>query len=152
MSQPLPAYDIKLNNDITLAIILNTADNDDIGYIVECDLTFPKHLHDKFKNFPPCPENITPKKEWLSQFQNYLIEEQQHNTNCNKLVPHLYEHKNYCIHYRNLKFIKSLGVEIGTVHNVVSFIQEPWMKPYIDFNTDKRKDAKNEFEKDFFSN
>jgi len=66
------------------------------------------------------------------------------------LVPHLYEHKNYCLHYRNLKFIKSLGVEIGTVHNVVSFIQEPWMKPYIDFNTDKRKDAKNEFEKDFF--
>ena len=66
-------------------------------------------------------------------------------------VPHLYEHKNYCLHYRNLKFIKSLGVEIGTVHNVVSFIQEPWMKPYIDFNTDKRKDAKMDLEK-IFSN
>ena len=71
MSQYLPAYDITLNRDITLETILNTGDNDDIGYIVECDLTFPKHLHDKFKNFPPCPENITPKKEWLSQFQNY---------------------------------------------------------------------------------
>ena len=47
MSQYLPAYAIKLNNDITLETILNTADNDDIGYIVECDLTFPKHLHDK---------------------------------------------------------------------------------------------------------
>jgi len=66
------------------------------------------------------------------------------------MVPHLYEHKNYCLHYRNLKFIKSLGVEIGTVHNVVSFHQDTWMKPYIDFNTDKRKDAKNEVEKDFF--
>ena len=48
-----------------------TTDNDNIGYIVECDLTFPKHLHDTFKNVPPCPENITPQKEWLSQFQNY---------------------------------------------------------------------------------
>ena len=66
------------------------------------------------------------------------------------MVPHLYEHKNYCFHYRNLKVVKSLGVEIGKVHNVVSFTQEPWMKPYIEFNTNKRKDAKNEFEKDFF--
>ena len=132
-----------------LKIFLNTADDANIGYIVECDLTFPKHLHEKFKNFPPCPENIAPKKEWLSEFQNYLIEEQKYNTNSKKLVPHLYEHKNYCIHYRNSKFLKSLGVKIGTVHNVVRFMQSSWMKPYIDFNTDKRKDAKNEFEKKF---
>ena len=52
MSQYLPAYAIKLNNNIKLETILNTADNDDIGYIVECDLTFPKHLHDKSKNSP----------------------------------------------------------------------------------------------------
>ena len=41
MSQYLPAYDIKQNKDIPLETILNTADNDDIGYIFECDLTFP---------------------------------------------------------------------------------------------------------------
>ena len=75
---------IKLNNDITLETILNTDDEYRIGYIVECDLTFPKHLHDKFKMFPPSPENITPKKEWLSQFQTDLIEEYQHNTKCKK--------------------------------------------------------------------
>ena len=67
------------------------------------------------------------------------------------MVPHLYEHKNYCLHYRNLRFVKSLGVEIGDVHNVVSFIQEPWMKPYIDFYTDKKKDAKMNLKK-IFSN
>ena len=66
------------------------------------------------------------------------------------MIPHLYEHKKYCLHYRNLKCVKSLGVEIGEVHIVVIFTQEPWMKPYIEFNTNKRKDAKNEFEKDFF--
>ena len=85
MSQPLPAYDIKQNTDITLESILNTGDNDDIGYIVECDLTFPKHLHDKFKNPPPCRETITPPEEWLSQFQTDLIEEQQYNTKCKKI-------------------------------------------------------------------
>jgi hypothetical protein len=60
------------------------------------------------------------------------------------------EHKNYCIHYRNLKYITSLGVKIGNVHNVVSFKQKAWLEPYIDFNTQMRKKAKNDFEKDFF--
>ena len=69
---------------------------------------------------------------------------------CKKLIPHLMEHKNYCIHYRSLKFVEKLGVKIGEVHNIVSFKQKAWLKPYIDFNTDKRKEAKNEFEKDFF--
>jgi hypothetical protein len=65
-------------------------------------------------------------------------------------MPHLYDHKNYVIHYRNLKFIVNLGVEVTHIHKVLSFTQTAWMKPYIDFNTDKRKEAKNEFEKDFF--
>ena len=59
------------------------------------------------------------------------------------------EHKNYVIHYRNLKFIKDLGVEIGQVHNILSFDQSAWLKKYIDFNTEKRKQANNDFEKYF---
>mgnify|MGYP003343551889 CR=1 FL=1 len=66
-----------------------------------------------------------------------------------KLVPHLMDHENYCIHYRNLKYLVSLGVEINKVHNIVSFKQKAWLKPYIDLNTEMRKQAKNDFEKDF---
>ena len=67
-----------------------------------------------------------------------------------KLVPHLMDKKNYCIHYRNLKYVKELGLVIEKVHNVIRFDQSTWLKEYIDFNTEKRKEAKNEFEKDFF--
>jgi len=66
------------------------------------------------------------------------------------LVPHLYPHEKYCIHYRDLQFVHNLGVKIDKVHNIISFTQKKWLKSYIDFNTDKRKQSKNDFEKDFF--
>jgi hypothetical protein len=39
---------------------------------------------------------------------------------------------------------------ITKVHNIISFNQSAWMKPYIMGNNALRKDAKHDFEKDFF--
>ena len=42
------------------------------------------------------------------------------------------------------------GLILNKVHRVIQSYQEAWLKPYIDTNTEKRKDAKNDLEKDFF--
>ena len=45
-------------------------------------------------------------------------------------------------------FISRLNIK--RVHRILEFKQGDWMKPYIDFNTQKRKEATNEADKNFF--
>ena len=58
--------------------------------------------------------------------------------------------KNYMLHYRNLQLYLSLGVKLTIFHKVLKFKQSDWKKNDIDFNTGKRTNATNSFEKDFF--
>ena len=41
-------------------------------------------------------------------------------------------------------------MKLKKIHRVIEFNQEAWLKPYIDMNTELRKLAKNDFEKDLF--
>ena len=49
-----------------------------------------------------------------------------------------------------LKFYIRHGMLIDKVHSVISFKQSKWLEKYINFNTQKRNKAKNDFEKDFY--
>ena len=66
-----------------------------------------------------------------------------------KLVCNIHNKENYVLHIRTLKQALNQGLKLTNVHRIIQFDQEAWLKPYIDMNTDLRKDAKNNFEKDF---
>ena len=67
-----------------------------------------------------------------------------------KIVANLHDKTECIIHIRNLKQPLNHGLVFKKVHRVIKFNQNSWLKPYIDMNTDLRKKAKNDFEKDFF--
>ena len=70
--------------------------------------------------------------------------------NVEKLVPNLYDKKNYVIYIRALDQALSNGLRLDRIHRSIEFDQSAWMKTYIDFNTQLRTKANNDFEKDFF--
>ena len=58
--------------------------------------------------------------------------------------------KNYITHYVNLRQAVGNGIKVEKVHRIIKFKQRAWMKPYIDYNTEKRKHAVGKFDKDFY--
>ena len=58
---------------------------------------------------------------------------------CNKLVCSIQDKENYVVHIRALKQALNHGLILKKVHKVIQFMQEEWLKPYIDMNTKLKK-------------
>jgi len=117
----------------TLDGLETLTDTSDIGRVYEVDISYPNHLHDQHNDLPFLPENKIPP-----------------GSKVKKLLATLEEKKNYIIHYRNLQQAIANGLIIEKVHRVLEFQQSAWLAKYINLNTEKRKKAENDFEKDFF--
>ena len=70
--------------------------------------------------------------------------------NVKKLIPNLGTKTKYVLYYKNLHLYLYLGMKLTKIHRVLKFKQSDWIEKYIDFNTEKRKNAANNFEKGFF--
>ena len=101
------------------------------GCILEVDLEYPEELHDEHNEYPLAPERLKVNK-------------------VNKLIPNLMNKEKYIIHYENLKLYLNLGLKLTKIHRGIKFNERPWLKDYIQLNTDLRTKGTTEFEKDFF--
>ena len=119
------------NNIINEEFIKNYSENDKKGYILEVDIKYSKKLHDLHSDLPFLPERMERSK-------------------CKKLVCNLYNKKKYVVHINPLKQALNHRLKFKKIHRIIEFNQEAWLKPYIDMNTELRKLARNDFEKDLF--
>ena len=69
---------------------------------------------------------------------------------CSKLCCTVQNKEKYVVYKRASKQALNHGLKLANIHRIIQVDQEAWLKPYTDINTDLRKDAKNEFEKDLF--
>ena len=105
--------------------------NDNKGYILDVHVDYPSKLQNLHSDLPFLPERMV-------------------INNTKKLVCNLNDKKNYIVHINVLKQALDHGLKLRKVHRVIEFDQEAWLKEYIDVNTELRKKATNDFEKDFF--
>ena len=102
-------------------------------------------------DYPVCLEKVKVSDDMLSGYCKKIAEKYKISVGLvSKLIPTLRDKKEYVLHYHNLQLYLDLSLKIKNVHRVLKFDQSPWLKQYIDFNTEKQKHAKNSFEKDFF--
>ena len=134
MTEKLPARGFKWVNDISKIdedFVKDYNKNDNKGYILDVDVDYPSKLKNLHSNLPFLPERM---------IINYT----------KKLVCNLNHKKNYIVHINVLKQALDHGLKLRKVHRVIEFEQEAWLKEYMDVNTELRKKATNDFEKDFF--
>ena len=134
ISQKLPVNGFKWGDDLSQFnedFIKNYDENSYIGYFLVVDVEYPKKLFSLHKDIP-----FLPKREKINK--------------CKKLFCSIEDKKKYIVHIRALKQALNHGLKLKKLHRVIQFIQKEWLKPYIDMNTKLRKEAKNDFEKDFF--
>jgi len=131
MCQPLPYANFRWI-DISNFNVMNVALDSPTGYILEVDLEYPQHLHDAHADLRFCPTRDKPsgKRE-------------------DKLLATLYDKKCYVIHYWNLQQCTRHGLW-GKIHRVLQFAQSPWLRDYIQLNTDFRTRANIDFEKNLY--
>ena len=133
MSKKLPVNGFKWtdSDEINEEYIKNYNENDNKGYILEVDVKYPKRLHELHSDLP-------------------FLSERMKIDKCNKLVCNLFNKKKKRHTINSLKQALNHGLKLKKIHRVIEFNQDAWLKPYIDMNTELRKAAKNDFEKNFF--
>jgi hypothetical protein len=169
LTKPLPKCDFRWEEDgeAVLRFIKNKVmqesdstwwEREERGYVLEVDIVIPDALHDALDDLPLAPERVAPCSEFLTDWMHQQWARVQSSSSSSptkfrsteKLLLTHVPKKNYVIHFALLQYFLRLGAEVSTVHRCMSFQQERIFQSFIDFNSKKRAESDNEFEKDYY--
>jgi len=123
-----------------------------VGFIVECDLHYPKKLHKTHRHLPLAPEIVQITYENLSPYakQALLQSDGQMRYKDVKLVSSFCDRTNYICHGKNLKLYLDLGMKLTKISRILKFNQSHIFAPYITKCTEARQKSTTKFEMNQF--
>ena len=134
ISQKLPVYGFERVEDISEfdeIFVKSYNEESDEEYFLEAEVQYPENLHNLYNDLPFLPETMKTEK-------------------VEKLEANLQDKVEYVVNIRTLKQALNHSLTLKKVHRMIKFNQKAQLNSYIYMNTDLRKEAKNDFEKDFF--
>ena len=134
MSQKLLVNNFKWVKDtsrINEEFIKNYNENSKKGYILQVDVKYPNKFRDLHSDLP-------------------FLRRRMKLDKCKKLVCNFHNKKKYVVHIKSLKQALNHGLKLKSIHRIIEFNKKACLKSFIDMNTELRKLAKDDFEKDLF--
>ena len=103
-------------------------ENNDVGYFLEVDLQYPKHLHDYRKDYPLAPELMSVNENMVSDVSKEIYKQYHNGKDVKdeksfKLTLTLYDKEKYVIHIRHLKYYLDKGLVLKRIHRCTNFFK-----------------------------
>ena len=118
MSQPLPTggFSWMSEDELTLEKLMEIPVDSDWGCLVEVDLSYPQHLHDRHSDLPLVPHHHKVSAKQLSPYARRLVKKHKIRASVNnlKLFTSFLPKERYILHYRILQFQKPV------LHGIIS--------------------------------
>jgi hypothetical protein len=115
------------------------------GMLIECDLLYPAHLHNRDVDLPLAPEKRQINFNELSEHHqigyrgiNGKISSPFLN---DRLLLTLHNKHNYVTMVENLIYYVNKGLRLSKVHKALEYSQAPWLKEFVEYCFILRRDA-----------
>ena len=148
MKLPISDFEWLTEDEISNFDIHKKELDGDTGYIIECDLHYPKKLHKKHCNLPLAPEVLEISYENLSPYAKKALLDSDNKKKYKdvKLTSTFHDRIDYVVHGKNLKLYLELGMKLIKIKRVLKFKQDTFISKYIQKCTIARKKAQTKFE------
>ena len=155
LSQRLPQSEFKWMSESdwsSVDIATYDYENGDFAHVFEVDLSYPGEIHDETRDLPFCPEKETVCETMFSEVMCEQWRGMSRRTykGCEKLLLTQWDKERYVVHGRVLQFYLRKGMLVTKIHRAISFRQTAFLEPYIRYNSERRQQAANSFEKDYY--
>ena len=125
LMQKLPYKDFSFTIT-TLDEVLNTPDDSDFDYWLVCDLENTNECNERTSKF-----QLLPYRRKVENNEPLYKQRPPTSSKNEKLILDLNNKYEYPIHYRMLKFVARMGINVTQVHRIIKFKQDYIIRYYI---------------------